>query len=208
MADTFDLLTEAEAEAELDNPTGLDAEIASLNTAISRRLDGLCGPIVQRTVTGETHDGRRHVYLLNRPVMSVTTVTEYAYTTATTLTVETNAVKTSDNYQFDPRTGVLYRRSGGCDVPFTPGRQNVVVTYVAGRYADTASVDALFKQAARICLKHLWVNEKSQGTQTFGSVVGYDDTIGMRVPTFAIPRAAVELLADELIGEGSAPVIA
>jgi hypothetical protein len=209
MADTLDVLTQAEAEQEIGLQSDqYPTEVASLVTAVSRRLDSLCGPIVQRTVTDEVYSGGRYLFLRYRPVASVTTVVEYAYTTGTTLTAETNLSKSTDNYHFDPRLGVIYRRSGGADIPFTAGRENIVVTYVAGRYATTASVDARFKQAARICIKHLWNNEKATGTQTFGSTLGYDETIGLRVPTFAIPRAAVELIADELIGEGSAPVIA
>jgi hypothetical protein len=164
----------------------------------------VCGPIVNRTLTAELYNGGcSKIFLRYRPVSSVTSVTEYNNTTAQVLAAETNTTKTANDYLLDnSSTGVIIRRTSGCDTWFASGRRNVSVTYVAGRAATTAAVDARFKQAARICLKHLWRNENSAGTVTFGATSGIEEYIPT-IPAWAIPRAALELIAADLIGRGS-----
>lgn len=210
-ADLLDVLSIADARDEVGIGVGVatyDAKLEPLVTAISRRLDSVCGPIVNRTLTDELYTGgRSSIWLKNRPVSSVTTVTEYTGTTAQILTAETNAAKTANNYLLDDtRTGRLLRRMSGCDTCFPTGRRNVAVTYVAGRAATTSVVDRRFAEAARICLKHLWRAENSVGTVTFGPANPLEPFIP-GVPTFAIPRAALELIADDLIGRGSEVLI-
>lgn len=207
MSDVLDILTLNEGKDELGIPTATttyDTVLASWITAISRRLDDVCGPVVVRTIASELYSGGVcTLQLKSRPVSSITSVTEYTYTTAQALTAETNTIKTAFNYLLDyDRTGILRRRTAGADMIFAVGRRNIEVTYVAGRAASTAAVDARFKQAARICLKHLWRAENSAGTVTYGATSGLE-AFEPSVPTFAIPRAALELVADELIGAGS-----
>ncbi len=203
-ADTLDVLTTTEAKDELGiSGSGYDTKLEQLVTGISRRLDDLCGPIVRRTITDEVANGGETAILLRfRPVVSVTTITEYCGTTATTLTAETTAANGFDSYLVDYRAGIIYRRTSGYDYRYPRGRFNVAVTYIAGRAANTAAVDPRFKEAARICLKHLWRAENTTGSQTFGGINGLETYIP-DVPTFAIPRAALEVLGVELIGEGS-----
>ena len=56
---------------------------------MSRRLDRLCGPIVQRTITDEVHPGGcPSIRVRHWPVASFTTVTEYDATTPAVLTRE------------------------------------------------------------------------------------------------------------------------
>lgn len=203
--DLLDIISTSDAKQELNiTAATYDGQLETLVTAISRRLDSVCGPVVNRTVTDELHNGGRStIWLKHRPVSSVTTVTEYTGTTSQLLTAETNAAKTATNYLLDDsRTGRLYRRTSGCDACFPSGRRNVTVTYVAGRAVNTAAVDQRFKEAARICLKHLWRAENTIGTATFGPASPLESYIP-GVPTFAIPRAALEVVADELIGRGS-----
>lgn len=174
MADTLDVVTLAEAKTALGiTASTWDTPLAQAITAVSRQLDKLCGPIVTRTVTAETHDGGCPSIKLRRvPVSSVTTVTEYSNTTATTLTAETNAAKTASNYVHDgtPATinsGTIRRRSSNSDYQFATGRRNVEVTYEAGRAANTAAVDPKFKQAAVMMLRNIWTAEMASGTETF-----------------------------------------
>jgi hypothetical protein len=204
MGDTLDVLTLPEAKAELSiTATTYDAQLEQMVTAISRRLDDLAGPVVIRTVTAESVNGGNDSILLRyRPVVAVTSITEYSGLTATVLTAETTVANGFDSYLLDARAGVIYRRTSSYDYRYPRGRFNVVVTYTAGRAATTASVDARFKQAARICLKHLWRAEQTTGSQTYGGLDPMEPFIP-GVPTFAIPRAALEILGSELIGEGS-----
>jgi hypothetical protein len=78
------------------------------------------------------------------------------------------------------------------DASFPCGRQAVVLTYVAGWYAATASVDPQVKTATQIVFAHLWRAEHGSGNQTFGT----EDVV---FPAgFAIPRRALELLGTKL----------
>lgn len=167
---TLDVLSSAEALAAVNITADTTGRLVILTTAVSEQLDELCGPIVQRTITAEAHDGGGcKVFLLERPVASVTTVTEYAGTVASTLAAETNSAKTGADYFADLGAGVIHRRSGGGDSNYPRGRGNVTVTYVAGRAANTSAVGPKFKQAAAMMLRNLWVSEAASGSETFGA---------------------------------------
>ena len=195
MADTYDLLSLAEAKATLGqsaSATDLDTTIASYVTAVSRVLDENCGPLVQRTVTAEKYsgDGSSILRLRQQPASSITSCTEYQGTVAVTLTVETIGTAPSAGCMLDPDTGLLYRRAGGWDYSWYPGRGNITVTYTAGRYANTAAVDARVKRAAGMLLRHLWAIDKGSGNMMFGEV-------DMPIPMgFAIPNRVREMLSD------------
>lgn len=157
-------------------------------TAVSQRLDQACGPIVQRTVTDEFHSGGCGLIRLRRsPVASVTTVTEYDTAgTGTVLTAED--YDTTGTYALDPWPGdpsglyhgKLWRRTTSrSGTWFVAGRNNVRVTYVAGRYATTlAAQQSRFGQAALVLLRWMWAQE-----QVGVSTVGEFD-----VPTTVFPR--------------------
>lgn len=173
---SVDVLTLGEAKSALglsSTDTNADDTIRALITAVSAQLDQMCGPVRTRTVT-ELHDGGcAAVHLRQRPVYSITSVTEYAGTTATTLTAESNTAKSAANYLHDGTfgrlaSGSLIRRANNCDSVFEPGRRNVAVVYVAGRAANTDGVPAKFKQAAAMMLRNLWVAEQASGSETFG----------------------------------------
>jgi hypothetical protein len=195
MADTYDLLSLTEAKQALGLPTAnpdLDTTVASYVTAVSRLLDDRCGPLVQRTVTNETHSGNGEtiIQLAQRPAASITSCTEYQGTTAVPLTVETIGTAPSNGCIVDSTNGLLYRRSGGVDARWYPGRNNITVTYTAGRYASTSVVDARVKRATGMLLRHLWAIDKGSGNMMFGE-------IEMPIPMgYAIPNRVREMLSD------------
>lgn len=162
MADTLDILTLAEARLAIDVSAGHDAELAQAITAVSRAVDDLCGPVVNRTVT-EYHDGGwDHIRPRQTPVSSVTTLKEWDGSTVTTLSADSFGaagngdgylVVESDSYAHDAR---IFRRSGGSTYLFASGLRAVELVYVAGRAASTAAVDAKFKNAAGTILRDLW----------------------------------------------------
>lgn len=200
MGDVLDVVTLAEAKAALNiqsSDTTQDTELASYVTAVSRRLDELCGAIVKRTITAEEYPGGGAVvYLRWAPVSAtatttITSVSEYSSGSAQALTAETLAASTGYDYSFDAVTGRLSRRSSWTDSTFAT--QKVVVTYSAGRYATTAAVDPKFKVAATIMLAQLWRREQGVG----GSAT-FPIAAGGGIPTFSVPNAVLELLADEL----------
>jgi hypothetical protein len=193
MADTLDVVTLAEAEANMGDVPD-DALLAVYITSVSRLLDKVCGPIVSRTVTAEPHDGWcEELFLHEYPVRSVTSVAEYAGVTATTLVEELVTTSPANGFTVDYSHGKVRRRAGKRDWYFPEGRKNVLVTYVAGRYADTASVDERFKMAAYITLRNLWQREQGMGTVTFGP-----DGQPLMGATFALPNAAAAFIREDM----------
>lgn len=201
---TIDLLTLQEAKAALVGVTSSssDGVIAGFVTALSKRLDDLCGPIVQRTVT-ELHDGAcGAIYLRTTPLVSITSVTEFASTTGTVLSVETNASKPANGYLLvnDGHYVELRRRASGSDSSFSWGQSNVQVVFEAGRFAATASVGEDFKTAARLFLQHLFRPSMGGGSETYGPPIGVT-TSG--IPSFGLPRVVADLLTGERLPPGS-----
>lgn len=207
MADTLDLLSPTEASAALNTPSD-STELARIVTAVSRRLDTLCGPIVKRSVGPELHDGTTSLIILREPPVwtgasAVMTVAEWDGSTSHMIVAEVQGTPTAYDYQLDPTAGFLYRRSGGWDTRWTVGRRNISVTYTAGRYADTASVDPLFKQAAMLMLQHVYNNTGSRNASQVGQPIG-DGFSFVSTISFALPNAVTDLLAGQL----RAPAIA
>lgn len=162
MALATDVILLDDAQIAINAPTLSDDQAAQLETmvsAVSELLDNLCGPIVIRTVTDELHDANGSlIFLRNYPVASVTTVTEYLSGTGTVLTAE--AVDTSGGFLL--RDGVIARRSG---YSTTSWNGTIKVTYEAGRYASTATVESRFKQAAAQIVASEWANYSAAWTR-------------------------------------------
>jgi hypothetical protein len=208
VADTLDVLTLAEGRTAIGlstTDTNQDVRLPSYITAVSRRLDKLVGPIVQRLVTAERHDGGDWwIDLQMFPVVSTSTVTEYIGTSATTLTLETIGTTPSNAYLLPQwRDGLykgrIYRRSGGIDARFAAGRQNVAVTYTPGRFADTTTVDAKFKEAASFILSNIFRKEQRPVSPTFSGPGLLGDAEPIGIPSYLIPYVAEGLLVDEVI---------
>lgn len=205
MSDTYDVLTLTESRIAIglsSTDTSQDTRLPQYVTAISRRLDIICGPIVQRTASEVIDGGDWWVDLRYWPVVSVQTVSEYAGSSATTLTQETLGTTPTNAYLIAPwrdyYEGRIYRRSGGIDARFPIGRRNVSVTYTAGRYTNTAAVDAKFKQAASVVLSNIFRKEQRPVNPAFaGPEVMGDLTNGL--PGYLLPYYAEELLVDEII---------
>lgn len=166
-ADLLNILSLGEGQRALPLVNSTDEKDASLLqfiTGLSRRIDELCGPVVARSLT-ELHDGGdSYIRPFKTPVYSVTTLTEYDNTTGTVLSVESNSSKPANAYLIDRNSALsnlvyLLRRSSNADSTFPSGRRNVELVYQAGRYANTAAVDAKFKMAAGAILRRLWDRE-------------------------------------------------
>ncbi len=198
---TLDVLTLAEAKSavNLTNQAQYDTELAAWITAVSLRLDKAVGPIVRRAVTAELHDGgKSKVRTELWPVNTFTTVTEYLFTTPTVLTRETNVSKPdnayiAEPYRADPTlfSGRIVRRNSGSDFRFPSGRENVEITYDAGRFLNTASVDEFFKLGARLLLEHLWNAQRPNV-----GAVGEFEVPQSNYPAFAIPNVVQQHFRD------------
>lgn len=170
-----------------------DTLLSSYIGAISKRLDEVCGPIVQRPITDELYDGGSTIWLKSKPVASVTSVVEYDGTTATTLTQQTNLVEPSEGYVIHATRGKLTRTISGLPTNFCSGLQNIKISYIAGRYTNTTTVDPLFKIAAQAFLSHVWKMNQGMGTNTYGDYDG-----GQAIVTFALPNRVKDLLGTEI----------
>lgn len=205
MAEATDLLTLAEAKSAVNLPTGTttqDASLALYVSGISKRVDALCGSVVQRTVTDERHNGGAGLIMLDKHyATTITSFSEWQNTTEKVLTAETDGSKPADAYLLEPGDpyGFVYRRMSGSDATFYSGRRNLVVTYTSGRYAATASVDSQFKLATSSILRRVWKRESSGWSQQPSF---YSDTENPTDPlTFyrAIDPMIREFLNDQLL---------
>lgn len=205
-ADTLDVLTLLEAKTSLGiaaTDTQNDTALKQKITAVSRRLDRLCGPIVQRTVTDEVHPGGCPSIKVRRwPVASFTTVTEYDDGTAQVLTLEDFDTRPDDGYsperwESTPTAvfnGTIWRRTSGHGSWFPSGPEAVKVTYVAGRAANTAAVDPAFKEAAGIALKNVW-----RTMEAAVQLVGEFDAPAQNFPISIVTKAVRDCCAEEII---------
>lgn len=210
MAD-IDLLTFAEAKEELGigpTDTSKDTILGRKITAVSERLDDACGPIVKRTVAGEVLvGGTVDAWVARWPVYSWTSVTEYSGTVAQILDPEDYDTQPAYGYVAERGgtptsiySGRLTRRAAGGTLAFPVGPEAVRVTYEAGRYADTDSVGALFKEAAAVMLQNAWRPQEA-AVQSMGEF----DVPAQNFPRFGIPNYVRDMLADEWL---AAPVVA
>lgn len=204
--DTLNVLTLLEGRLAVgisDTDTRYDLPLAQKIAAVSRRLDRLCGPIVQRTVTDEVHPGGCPSIRVRRwPVASFTTVTEYHATAPTVLTLEDFDTQPTDGFlperwESTPTAvfnGKIWRRASGQGCWFPVGPEAVKVTYVAGRAANTAAVDPAFKEAAGIALKNVW-----RTMEAAVQLVGEFDAPAQNFPISIVTKAVRDCCAEELI---------
>lgn len=201
VADALDVLSPAEARSAVGiRSSEMDENLAMAVTAISRLFDDSFGPVVQRTVTNEVHRGFSETVTTDLcPVASFTSVIEAWQTVQTALTEKVfGAADTTDSFWAEPwqttsapYSGTLYRIGGG--VGGGGFSELVKISYVAGRFASTAVVDRLFKQAAVFALKNAWkayqdsLAQSGEFTSPFASF-----------PGFALPRASTQLLRGEM----------
>lgn len=202
MADTLDVLTLAEAKTILKiDETSNDTRLAQVITAVSRRMDDKCRPIVKRTIPVATYTPCGADLWVNPALIYSTpamTVTEYnSAGTSQVLTLETYDTKPQYGYVLEPRTGLgggytgrIRRSSNGYSWGWGT---NVRIVFDSGRYATTAAVDPLFKEAAGVILENWW----SQVLPGEPTPTGEFDTPGYRFPRWAIPDAALDMLGDE-----------
>lgn len=199
-----DLLTIEDAKLVVRrNPSHVQhtARLQAYVSAVSQKIDELVGPVVKRTVTAERHDDvcGEWLVLRRRPVTSITTVTSYQRGTSTVLTAESLVAAggyLAEASLEDPSllSGRLRRRANWYDAAWSTYGSTVAVTYEAGRYATTAAVAGTrYWEAAALTLKSVWRAEEA--------TVSIEDDFyepATAVPGFLVPRAAIELLADQL----------
>lgn len=174
---TNDVITVSEAASFLGiADTTQDDRLSLYVSAISARLDEGCGPIVKRQVVDVLDGHASRLYLSAGPVVEVESVSVWDGSESTDLDPA--------DYRMDAAGRLERIRSlFPCEV---------TVTYEAGRFDSTEDVAPVFKTAALVMLKNVWRME-----QTSVAPFGEYDVPTQSFPTFAVPRAAKELLRGE-----------
>lgn len=203
-SDALNIITLGEAKNAINadlTRTSHDDELRQWVTAVSRRIDDLCGPVVARTVAAadKLYDGGRHAFRPKlTPVHTITTLTEYSNTTSTVLTAETNATKPADGYLLDERSThdvLIRRRTSNADSVFPAGRRNIELDYDAGRYTSTGTVDPKFKTAAAAIIRRMWSRESGSWATGAGVFADQTGTVGF---FRAVDPMVAEFLHDEM----------
>lgn len=102
--------------------------------AASRWATYVSDAIVPETFENEVHSGGGPtIVLYNTPILTVDSIIEYVGTTAYTLTQSEAGTNETYGYSIDnPSAGIISRRWSGFVGSFIGGRNNIVVTYMAG----------------------------------------------------------------------------
>lgn len=208
MVDALDLLTPGEAAAAINSPRqvdgAIDAQLELWISAMSERIDDLCGPVVQRPFTEAVTGGGWSVILDAAHVATVTSVVEYSNGVGTTVEADAVDLLNPSGYVLEDLAGttVLRRRSGGTPFRWVAGHRNIVVAGTAGRFPTTDDVSPKFKTAAGAILRRFHSREASSwstGGQPFESPAAPGSGFFR-----AVDPMVAELLSRELLG----PVIA
>lgn len=202
------LCTLAEAKAHLNIPaatTTYDAELAGFIDAATPVVEDLAGPILPRTITGESHDGGYdEIITLFSPVIAITSITEYLGTSAYPLTSQPAGSTVSQyGYELVDDSGIIARRNGaGQAQAFPCGRGTVSVTYTAGY----SSVPANVRLGALELIRHWWQFSQQGGRPSFGG--SSDEGAYYDLGNYAVPHFVAELLTSARYSKRNLPGIA
>lgn len=130
------------------------------------------GENVARQYTEYYDGGDSAIFLFHTPVLSIQSIQEgWGWATFELDYVQVNSPVVSSMYAYsidDDENGYITRRtSGNALIPFTPGTNNIRVTYTAGRNP----IPAIIKLAELELIAHWWTNSQQrsmQQTQQYG----------------------------------------
>ena len=163
------------------NQTSDDAEIQAFLRAITRICERYVGAIARTSYTQVFDGGSPRVMVDHRPVLSVTSVTEFG------------TVLSASDYRVIADSGVIVRMAGEFEMPFLWGSGSVVVVYVVGATVTQPNVI----QASKIILQHMWETQRSAsgGRPPLG-----DEPVDTSGTTYVVPYRAQELLGTPVGG--------
>lgn len=178
------------AASELDVSVKKSSGVALMVAAITARFDREFGPVIKRQITGELHqtrgwpDVRLGHWPIDPDAALTATLEERTSQTVSGFTSATSVVVCNVDHQW----GIL-RHPTGC----WPDRAwpNLSVDYTAGHFADVASVGDEWREAAIIACRNLWPTNIFQQDD-----LSEYEFASPRFPTFVLPNAAIEILAD------------
>jgi hypothetical protein len=163
-----------------------DAKILRLSDGLTRVVEAITGPILQRQYN-ETYDVR------HRPIISVQSVVEYRGPIPYNLTqVTTPDTATIYSYTFEPAGRIVRRTVGGGLSPFPPGANQVYVNYTAGFQQVPQNVRDGMLELIRVNYRDTQQGRPRAGSG--GSDVNDDDLKGTVMMGFLIPNRVREYL--------------
>ena len=174
-ADPRYIIPLADARAALNTTTGTrvnDDELLLYIAATTEVIEDIVGAVLSTTKT-ETFDGGGNAVLLSERAASITSVT-------------VGGVATTD-YVANLAAGIVYAGSTGAS-SFTPGVQNVVVTYSTG----VSSIEPNILLAAREEVRFLYQIGQQGGRPSLG---GAPADLSWTPSGFAVPQRVIELCA-------------
>lgn len=191
------LVSLSDAKAYLNIPAASrdqDSKIVQMIESATPMVEAITGPIVQRSYNEWYDGGNPFVVLRNRPVLALTSVTEYRGPIAYALTIIT-----------DPGHGTIYscmldefgrverRSAGGGIIAFPAMPQSVNVVYTAG----LAAVPDNVRHGTLELLRINYQQTQQGGRPAFGSSVGgmEDQFEQMNILGFYMPRRVREMLS-------------
>lgn len=203
------LVTLDDVHAALNYPSGTtvdDAELQGFIDAATVEIEKLAGKVESASFTEVYDGGDVSIYLRQRPVLSVQSITEVIGSLTYTLSLQPPGQSVDAwGYSLDnPMSGKVVRRSAaGQPWRFTPGIGNITVIYTAGR----ADVPANIRLATLELIEHWWQHSQQGAFATpTGGAIGspqYDDAITIPGQAFGIPYRVQDKLTQERM-----PVIA
>lgn len=166
-------IEEARAQLNITGTSG-DAELEEYLQVTSDIVENIIGPVVNRTVTDEVHDGGPAILLNRTPVVSITSITNWG---------DPSITYGAPDYLLNKQTGVI-RRYGA-----SAFNGPVLVSYVTGMSNQTPESAIT---AAKVIVQHLF---RSQQLRPVGPPAPTADaTATVPMLGFAVPNAAVQML--------------
>jgi hypothetical protein len=186
-----------------DAPSAEDSTIQFLMDAATRAIEVEVGHVVKKKVTGELHDGGHlEVWLRQKPVLDVVSVQEgWGYLDQELDFQQVNTVPALSIYAYsldDPASGLITRRAGGnVNTPFIPGRNNIRVSYHAGREQLPANAALAFCE-----LVGVWYRQGQQRTAQAGQTgmifnqlnQDFTKSAGVTSINLGVPDAIIQML--------------
>lgn len=170
------LISLAEARTQVRASSTADDEDLQWMMLVASQMAEDHTKIWRRTTIVDSYDGGEDTLQLRVPVASITSVTE------------SGATLTASDWVLDGSSGILWRGTTTSAQRWSYGRQNIVVTYVAGP-ADGV-IPAHVRQGVRLEVQHLW--DSQRGGSPVPRQAGTDFTVDPR-SGYTIPYAVMEL---------------
>lgn len=187
------LVTLTDVHAHLNIPTAdtsHDTELQGFIDAAQPVVEDVVGPVVNVTFDEWYDGGGMFLSLRHRPIVSVTSVTEYVGTSTYPLTqIASPDLGTTYSYTFEPGGRIIRRSTAGLRA-FPPGVGNVRVVYIAGR----ATVPANVRMGTLEIIRHNYELGQQGGRPAFG---GAAEDMAWTPSGFAIPTRAIEWLTPD-----------